>query len=153
MSPDFKELLQLFDAHEVEYLIVGGYAVIRYTQPRYTKDIDLWIRPSAENARKVARAFREFGIPLVEVTEEDLATEGLQYVVGIPPNAIDFLTTVKGLDFDAAWANRKTFETAIGRLSYVSPPDLVVSKKAVGRHQDLADVEEILRIHPEAERK
>ena len=151
MSPDFKDLLRLCDDHEVEYLIVGGYAVIRYTQPRYTKDIDLWIRPSAENAGKVAAAFRDFGIPLIEVTEADLATEGLQYVVGISPNAIDFLTTVKGLDFDKAWANRQTFETASGRLFYLSPSDLIASKKAIARHQDLADIEEILRIKPEAD--
>ncbi|WP_367872659.1 hypothetical protein [Luteolibacter sp. Populi] len=153
MNPDFKEILQVFEEHDVDYLIVGGYAVIRYSQPRFTKDLDLWIRPSAENAVKVARAFRAFGIPMVEVSEADLADEGLQYFVGRPPNAIDFLTTIKGLNFDAAWANKRVFDTDSGRLSYLSPTDLIISKRAVGRHQDLADVEEILRIHPEAEPK
>lgn len=151
MSPDFKEMLRLFEENNVEYLIVGGYAVIRYTQPRYTKDIDLWIRPSAENASRVADAFRSFGIPLIEVSEEDLSHEGLQYMVGLPPNAIDFLTSIKGLTFEAAWANKRVFETRHGKLIYLSPSDLVASKRATGRLQDLADVEEILRIHPEAE--
>lgn len=151
MSPDFKDMLRLLEEHEVDYLIVGGYAVIRYTQPRYTKDIDLWIRPTSENARKAVKAFREFGIPMIEVSESDLAEEGLQYMVGLPPNAIDFLTTIKGLNFDEAWNNRCVFETSHGRLLYLGVSDLVAAKKAMGRPQDLADVDEILRIHPEAE--
>lgn len=151
MSPDFKDMLKLFEENDVDYLIVGGYAVIRYTQPRYTKDIDLWIRPSPENARKVAAAFREFGIPMMEVSESDLAEEGLQYMVGLPPNAIDFLTTIKGVDFDEAWKKKRIFETSHGRLLYLGVSDLVASKRALGRPQDLADIDEILRIHPEAE--
>lgn len=151
MSPDFKDILRLFEKHEVEYLIVGGYAVIRYTQPRYTKDMDLWIRPSPENAEKVAAAFRDFGIPLIEVSEADLAQEGLQLMVGMPPNAIDFLTSIEGISFDAAWAKRRIFEASFGHLYYLSPSDLVASKRAAARLQDLADVEEILRIHPEAD--
>jgi hypothetical protein len=150
MSPDFKDMLRLFEEHEVDYLIVGGYAVIRYTQPRYTKDIDLWIRPTRGNARKVADAFKEFGIPMMEVDESDLAEEGLQYMVGLPPNAIDFLTSIKGLNFDQAWHNRQVFETSHGRLLYLGLSDLLAAKKAMGRAQDLADIEEILRIHPEA---
>jgi hypothetical protein len=82
MNSDFKDLLRIFAKHHVEYLIVGAYAVIHCTQPRYTKDIDLWIKPSKENAERVARAFFEFGLPLVEVTQKDFEEEGLQYLVG-----------------------------------------------------------------------
>lgn len=151
MNRDFKDLLALFEKHEVEYLIVGGYAVIRYTQPRYTKDLDLWVRPSKENAAKVASALREFGAPLVEVSEEDFADAGLQYMIGLPPCAIDFLTTISGLNFEEAWASKKEFITSACRLFYLSPHDLILSKKAAGRLRDLADIEEILRIHPDAE--
>lgn len=149
MSPDFKD--RLFEEHEVDYLIVRGDAVIRYTQPRHTKDIDLRIRPTPENARKVAKAFREFGIPVLEVSESDLAEKGLRYMVGVPPNAIDFLTTIKGLDFDEALKNRRVFETQHGRLLYLGIPDLLRAKHVMGRPLDLADVDEILRIHPDAE--
>jgi hypothetical protein len=71
---------------EVEYLIVGAYAVIHHSQPSSTKELDIWLRASADNAKKVARAFREFGIPLIEVTEEDLSQEGLQYLIGVAPS-------------------------------------------------------------------
>lgn len=91
MNSDFRELLQSFARHNVKYLIVGGYAVIHYSQPRYTKDLDLWIEPSAENARAVVRAFAEFGIPLIDITEKDLATEGTQFVLGVAPVMLDFL--------------------------------------------------------------
>jgi len=149
MNQDFKELLQPFEEHEVEYMIVGGYAVIRYTQPRYTKDLDLWIRPSRENAARIRHVFRKFGIPLIEVTEEDFASPGLQFMVGVHPNAIDFLTTIKGLDFDQAWQKRRTFKTSAGTLIHLSLEDLIVSKRAIGRLKDLADIEEIIRIHPD----
>lgn len=153
MNQDFKELLQLFEEHEVEYMIVGGYAVIRYTQPRYTKDLDLWIRPTAGNAARIREVFQKFGIPLIEVTEEDFASPGLQFMIGVSPNAIDFLTTIQGVNFDEAWERRLTSETSAGKLNYLSIDDLIASKRAIGRLQDLADVEEILRIHPDAEPK
>ncbi len=149
MNQDFKDLLQLFAEHEVEYLVVGGYAVIRYTQPRYTKDLDLWVRPTPENAARVAKAFRTFGIPLTDVTEEDFAKEGLQFMIGVPPCAIDFLTSIDGVRFDDAWENRTIFQMDDIPLPYLSKPDLLVSKKATGRAKDLADIEEVLRLHPE----
>lgn len=151
MNPDFKDMLRLLGVHEVEYLIIGGYAVIRHTQPRFTKDLDIWLRPERGNAARTARAFHEFGIPLIEVTEEDLAHEGLQYTVGVYPSAIDFLTTVQPLDFEEAWSTRAVFETASGPLNYLSIPSLIRTKRHSGRLQDLADVEEILRLHPDAD--
>ncbi len=151
MNRDFKEMLRLLSDHEVEYLIVGGYAVIRHTQPRFTKDLDIWLRASADNARRAANALRAFGVPLIEVTEEDLAREGLQFMIGVYPTAIDFLTTVKPLDFSTAWESRVVFESSIGPLNYLSIPNLIRSKRATGRLQDLADIEEILRIHPDSE--
>jgi predicted nucleotidyltransferase len=151
MNQDFRDMLRLLEEHGVDYLVVGGYAVIRYTQPRYTKDLDIWVRPSKENAAKMAKALRAFGVPLIEVTEEDFAEGGLQFMIGIYPNAIDFLTSIKGLDFDQTWESRKVFETSTGNVKYLSPTDLIIAKRAVGRTQDMADIEEILRIHPEAE--
>lgn len=151
MNQDFRDMLLLLEEHGVEYLVVGGYAVIRYTQPRFTKDLDIWIRPSRENAAKTAKALRAFGVPLIEVTEEDFAEGGLQFMIGIYPNAIDFLTSIKGLDFEETWRSKRTFETSSGNVHYLAPTDLITAKRAVGRTQDIADIEEILRVHPEAD--
>lgn len=151
MNRDFKDMLRLLGDHEVQYLIVGGYAVIRHTQPRFTKDLDIWLKPSAENARRMAMVLRAFGVPLIEVTEDDLAREGLQFIIGVYPTAIDFLTTVTPLDFTEAWESRVVFDSSAGPLNYLSIPHLIRSKRSTGRLQDLADIEEILRIHPEAD--
>lgn len=145
MNSDFKELLQTFNAHEVEYLVVGGYAAIHYSQPRYTKDLDLWIRPSPENARRIARAFLEFGLPMHDFTIDDLADEGFQFFVGVSPVAFAFLTTIKGLDFESAWPNRVISDEEGFPITYVGKNDLITAKKAVGRDRDLHDIEEIRR--------
>jgi len=87
MSSDFKELLNTFNEHEVRYLVVGGHAVMFYSEPRYTKDLGLWIEASAENASRVFRALTEFGAPLSGVTESDFAKEGFFYQMGRPPCA------------------------------------------------------------------
>jgi hypothetical protein len=145
MNSDFKELLQKFNDHEVEYMVVGGYAAIHYSQPRYTKDLDIWIRPSDENAVRVAKAFAEFGIPIIDFTIEDLAEKGFQFFVGVSPVAFDFLTTIKGLEFDEAWENREMSDQEGFPICYVGKNDLITAKKAVGRDRDLHDIEEIHR--------
>lgn len=149
MNSDFKDLLCIFAKEKVEYLIVGAYAVIHYTQPRYTKDIDLWVKPSTDNAARVARAFQQFGLPMIEVTQDDFANEGLQFVVGLPPCQIDFLTTLPGApNFDAAWQNRTTESLEDIPIHYLGKLDLVRSKQTAGRPQDLADLDELGRAGP-----
>jgi len=146
MNSDFKDLLRIFAEENVEYLVVGAYAVIHYSQPRYTKDIDLWIKPSAENAARVARAFFKFGLPLVEVTEKDFAHEGLQYVVGISPCQIDFLTSLPGMtDFSKAWAAHSTGYSDGIPIQFLAKSDLILAKQTAGRPQDLADLDELRR--------
>ena len=103
MNSDFRELLQSLADQEVEYLVVGGYAVIFHAQPRFTKDLNLWVRPDPANARKLMAAFRDFGIPLIDIEESDFAQPQTQYMIGVPPVAIDFLTSIPGLEFEACW--------------------------------------------------
>jgi len=110
MNSDFRDLLRLFAGHEVRYLIVGGYAAMHYSQPRFTKDLDLWLEPTERNARRVMQIFREFGIPLIDVTPEDFANEGLQYMVGRSPVLFDFLTSLPGLVFADCWETKSTEE-------------------------------------------
>jgi hypothetical protein len=146
MNSDFKDLLRIFDEQKVEYLIVGAYAVIHYTQPRYTKNIDFWIRPSKENAARIARAFHQFGIPLIEVTQDDFANEGLQYVIGAPPCQIDFLTSLPGApDFVSAWKTRSTGMVDGIPVHYLGKADLISAKLTAGRQLDLSDLDELRR--------
>lgn len=146
MNSDFKDLLRIFAEEQVEYLVVGAYAVIHYTQPRYTKDIDLWIKPSEENSFRIARAFHRFGLPLIEVTREDFAGPGLQYAVGVSPCQIDFLTSLPGAgDFETAWHNRATGEGGGFPIHFLGKDELVECKTVAGRPQDLADLDELRR--------
>lgn len=140
MNSDFRELLQCFAKHRVRYLVVGGYAVIHYAEPRFTKDLELWIEPSPANAHRVAKAFREFGIPLIEITEADLAQPGTQFMLGRSPVMLDFLTTIEPLQFSSCWSRRKSVRHDFGRVNYLHKSDLMIAKRHAGRPQDLADL-------------
>jgi hypothetical protein len=145
MNSDFRDLLRSLHECEVRYLVAGGYAVIHHSQPRYTKDIDIWLEPSAENARKLMRAFLKFGIPMIGVTETDFASPGTQFNLGVPPCAVDLLTTIPGLEFEAAWANRVISEENDFPIYYLGKADLIKAKKKAGRPQDLADLDDLRR--------
>lgn len=149
MNSDFKDLLRILHECDVRYLVAGGYAVIHHSQPRYTKDIDIWLDPSPENAHKLMRAFFTFGIPMLGVTEADFATPGTQFSLGVPPCAIDFLTTIPGLEFDAAWPKRVISEEHDFPICYLGKSDLIRAKQTAGRLQDLADIEELQRADPD----
>ncbi len=120
-SPDFKELLKLLERHDVRYLVVGGYAVMLCSEPRWTKDLDLWIALDLPNARAVFRALREFGAPLAHLTEEDFATPGYFYQMGNPPLRVDVMMGIPGGDFDAAWTRRNTIR--LGDCQFLNNSD------------------------------
>ena len=151
MNSDFKDLLHAFNEAGVRYLIVGGYAVIHYSQPRYTKDLDIWVEPSAENARRLLVALGEFGAPLLDLSEDDFMVPGTQLSIGVAPSEIDILTAVPGLEFSPAWENRVLSDEQGLPIAYLSRPDLITAKQTAGRHQDLADIEELRRTDGEEE--
>src|ERR1700686_407562 len=107
-SPHYKELLQALNEYEVEYLIVGGYAVMKYTEPRYTKDLDVWVRNSMENSTRVFHALARFGVPLTHdgITPETFTKESVVYQIGVAPVRIDILTRITGIPFADAWQRR-----------------------------------------------
>ena len=147
MNSDFKDLLRIFEAEGVEHLIVGAYAVMHYTQPRYTKDLDIWLKPSPENAKRIAKAFLIFGVPMVGVTQADFEKEGLQYLIGMPPSQIDFLTSLPcPFNFEEAWENRETRASGGITLHFLGKTELITAKKIANRPQDLADLDEIRRV-------
>lgn len=143
MNSDFSDLLQCLNSCQAEYLVVGGYAVIAYAEPRFTKDLDVWVRPTAENAERVYRALAEFGAPLSGLTVQDLATPGLVYQIGVPPVRVDILMSVDGVDFDEAWPGRGWIN--FGEVSgwVIGREALIKNKLASGRPQDLLDAENI----------
>ena len=141
VNSDFSDLLRLFNANGVRYLVIGGYAVIQYAEPRYTKDLDLWISADKDNAAAVYKALKEFGAPLVGLTEADFAEEGYFYQMGIPPIRVDILMGIPGLEFDSAWQHRVEVDFDDLVVRFVSREDLIQAKRASGRPQDLIDAD------------
>lgn len=146
MYQDFKDLFSAFHAHDVKYLIVGGYAVSFYAQPRATKDIDVFIKADPANAKAALAALASFGAPVADITESDL-TDPRQFLrFGREPVAVDLLPGIDGVDFDSAWERRVEGIIDIERglkAFFISKQDLIASKLAAGRTRDLADVEDL----------
>jgi hypothetical protein len=143
MSRDFRELLLAFNDARVEYLIVGAHALAAYGHVRATKDLDVWIRPSMQNAERVMNALMEFGAPLTDLSTDDFTQAGLVFQIGVPPLRIDLITAIDGVNFADAWQDR--FHSRFGDVptSIISRQHFIVNKKATGRLQDLADVERL----------
>jgi hypothetical protein len=143
MSKDFQDILRAFNAHKVKYLVVGGFAFGVHLEPRTTKDMDLWIRTDPENAKAVFQALAEFGAPIAGMTPADFM-DGTIFQMGQPPDRIDILQQVSGLDFDSAWENRlEGFIDENTPALVISRDDLILNKLASGREQDLLDVKNL----------
>ena len=143
MYPDFKELLLAFNAHNVEYLIVGAHALAAHGHVRATKDLDLWVRPEQSNAQRVLQALSDFGAPLGELTVDDLSRRETVFQIGLAPLRADIITAIDGVEFADAWPDR--LDTLFGGVPafVISRHHLITNKKTAGRLQDLADVEQL----------
>jgi hypothetical protein len=146
VNRDFEGLLSTFSAHGVDYIVGGAHALAAHGHVRATKDLDVWVRPSAENASRVLRALRAFGAPLHDLTAEDLQRPGLIFQIGVPPLRIELLTAVDGVEFEPAWRDRLRTTFAGTPAAVLSLEHLIANKKAAGRLQDLADVERLERL-------
>lgn len=144
MEKDQRDLLLVFNERNVKYLVVGGYAVSHYTEPRVTKDIDIFIDTSDENVARVYAALAAFGAPLAGITPQDFQDPAWGFQIGQPPSRIDVLQQIDAVDFESAWitAEDGILDEDIP-VRYISPSDLIKNKLALGRHRDLADVEAI----------
>ena len=141
MNQDFVDLLRAFIAAEVRFLIVGAYALAIHGRPRATGDLDVWIEPSRENARRVMRALAAFGAPLGEVSEADFTTPGVTYQIGVPPGRIDVLTDLTGLSFAEAWPDRVQKPFGDVTVDFIGRDAFIRNKRATGRAKDLGDIE------------
>lgn len=146
MNLNFVEMLRELLAAGAEFLIIGAHAVAAHGHPRSTKDIDIWVRPTPDNAQRVWHALARFGAPLELITLEDLTTPGMIFQIGIDPIRIDILTAVAPLDFESAWQNRAMFDVGDETFPFLGREDLIRSKRAAGRAHDLDDIAHLERL-------
>ena len=149
-SPDFKELLNTLEKYRVRYLVVGGYAVMKYTEPRFTKDLDLWISTDETNSKAVFSALKEFGAPLKGLTPHDFTESGYFYQMGNPPFRLDIMMSIPGVEFETAWEHREEVMLEGLTIPFISRADLIRAKEASGRAQDLLDAENLRKAEQES---
>ena len=150
LNEDFRDLLVLFADAAVEFVVVGAYALAFHGAPRASGDIDIFVRPSIENAQRVVDALRRFGAPLAAagISDADFAQPGGVYQIGLPPRRIDVMTQISGVTFDEAWNSRATAEVDGRTVAFIGRDALLKNKQAAGRLKDRADVERLRSIKP-----
>src|SRR5947207_1147199 len=141
LNPDFSVLFGELNSAEVRYLLVGGYAVGVHGEPRFTKDLDVWIDSAADNAARAHAALANFGAPLQQFAQADLERPGTVIQIGLPPNRIDLLTSIDGVTFAEAWDARFQIDYGGQPVHVISIQHLIQNKRASGRPQDLADID------------
>lgn len=146
-SQDFREFIALLNEEKVEYLIVGGYALAVHGVPRFTQDIDFWIGISSENTNKLLSVLQRFGFGSFSINQQDFSQKDLVIQLGYPPNRIDILTNIDGVTFEAAYANRFLLNINGLEIPFIGYEELLTNKKSSGRHQDLADIEQLEKLH------
>jgi hypothetical protein len=144
LNEDYKDMLQAFADEQVDFLLVGAYALAAHGYPRATMDIDIWVRPSSDNANAVLRAIRRFGAPLHNLTKADLEKEGTVFQIGVAPRRIDIITAASGLNFEQASSRAMTVEIEGIVVRILSMADLILNKRAAGRTKDIADAEALV---------
>ncbi|MBK6713715.1 MAG: hypothetical protein IPG57_01060 [Burkholderiales bacterium] len=142
LNSDFKEFAELLGARGVEHLVVGGYALAAHGHPRYTGDIDFWIRPTPDNIERLLLALGDFGFGSLGLTRDDFGSDSV-IQLGHPPRRIDLLTTLDGVDFSECWPRREVVALGGVTLNIIGRGDFISNKQAVGRLKDLADIEAI----------
>ena len=141
IQKDFRELLELFNAHKVEYIVVGGYAMAFHGAPRFTGDIDLLVKPDSKNARRILAALNDFGFGSLNLSESDFTHHGSVVQLGVPPVRIDIITSLSGVDWEKAQAGKAAGDYGGVATSFLGKKEFILNKKATGRKKDLADIE------------
>jgi len=145
LNPDFSDLFSALNAANARYLMVGGYAFSFHAEPRFTKDLDVWVEPSPSNAAAVCEALARFGAPMNDISVDDLARPGMVIQLGVAPNRIDIVTSIDGVSFEAGWAGRVDTVYGTEPIHVIGRAELIQNKRTCGRPQDLADVERLER--------
>jgi len=140
-NEDYRDMLCALNAEGVEYILVGAYALAAHGFPRATLDMDVWVRPSTDNATRICAALRRFGAPLADLSEADFAKEDVVVQIGVAPRRVDIVTSISGLTFEAARRNALVREVEGLSVPILALPDMIQNKLAAGRPKDLADAE------------
>jgi hypothetical protein len=148
LNKAFKEFIELLNKNDVRYLKVGGYAVGFHGYPRYTKDLDIWIWLAQENAENIIRALQQFGFASLPLKPEDFLNEGNFVQLGYPPNRIDIINSLSGVDFDTCYATRVEVLIDEVAIKFIDIENLKRNKLASGRNQDLGDVDNLISNPP-----
>ncbi len=146
LNQDYKEILRILNEYKVRYLIIGAYATIYYTEPRYTKDIDIWIERDLENAANLYEALKKFGAPLRNISKEDFMGKGTIYQIGVEPVRVDILADLSGMSFKRAWTARVKARYDDVPVNVVGLNELIKAKEKAGRKQDELDLEKLLLV-------
>ena len=141
VQPDFRDLLGLFNVHKVEYMIVGAYALAFHGVPRFTGDLDIFIKPDSENARRILQALDEFGFKSVGLTLEDFQSADKVVQLGVPPVRIDIITSLTGVSWEEAFSGRAEGKYGDMPVYYIGREQFIANKRALGRKRDFADLE------------
>jgi len=141
VQKDFEDLLALFNAHKVEYLIVGGYALAFHGAPRYTGDIDIFVKPTAQNAERILKALAEFGFGSLNLAVEDFSLPNKVVQLGVPPVRIDLITSITGASWEEAFDGKLPGTYGDLPVYFIGRKEFVTNKRASGRKKDLADLE------------
>ena len=146
VEKDFRDFIALLNRHDVRYLIIGGFAYSFYAEPRYTKDIDILIHNSLENAGRLMKALQTFGFTDTALSQKDFLESGQVIQLGIAPVRVDILTSIKGIEFMNLWKNRVAGRYGDIEVLFISKNDLIRIKRVSGRKQDIADIEKLEKI-------
>ena len=143
VSCDYEELFKILNAHKIKYLVVGAHAVIYYTQPRFTKDLDIWVPPELNKPEAVYKALKQFGVPLRQVSVKDFTDTDMILQIGVSPIRVDILMSVEGISGLEAWKNKMKTRYGKTRIWILGRGDLIKTKVRAGRLQDRLDLKKL----------
>ncbi len=143
LNKDLKEFIESLNYNNVRYIVVGGYAVAMHGHPRYTKDIDIWLDMTSRNAKQMTKALEDFGFGPLGLKDEDFLTPRQIIQLGYPPNRIDLITSIKGMNFQVCYESVLEVEISGVKVKFIDLENLKKSKRIAGRHQDLADLDNL----------
>jgi hypothetical protein len=146
LNQDYKDILLCLNRQEVEYLLIGAYAMAAHGYPRATGDIDIWINSDTENAVKVFRALAEFGAPMSNISTADISYKGNVIQIGVAPCRVDIITSIDGVEFNQAWKNKKSILVDDINVFIISLEDLILNKTNTNREKDKIDVAELVKL-------
>lgn len=145
ISSDYRELFKILNIYKVKYMLVGAYAVSYYTQPRFTKDLDIWVKPDMQNAKRVYSALKKFGAPLRDIYPKDFTEQNMVFQIGVAPIRVDIMMGLAGVKFDSAWKKRVRAKYGNVSINILGIGELIKSKRKIKRPQDRLDLEKLLK--------